>query len=71
MTKDKKVSDNIKNTIKSKYNTVTECARLNGINHKYLNNTINKISHGQYPSIKFLKEIAQICNCDFTDFFRV
>lgn len=69
--KDKLVAENIRNKIKTKYTTVTECAKTNGINHKYLNNTINKISHGQYPSIKFLKEIAQICDCDFTDFFRV
>lgn len=71
MEKDKNISKNIRKMIKNNYPSVAECARKNQLNDRYLNNTISKISHGQYPSIKFLKKIAEMCGCDFTDFFKI
>lgn len=68
---DEHISDNIKKKIKNKYKTVTQCARNNGMTPAYLNNTIGKIKKGIYPSIRRIKEIAIICECDFTEFFEV
>jgi hypothetical protein len=62
-------SEKIKNKILLKYPSVSECARKNGINEKYLNNIICRVKKGIYPSIKRLEEISEMASCNVRDFF--
>lgn len=67
---DIKVSENIKKIVREKYKTGTACAEKLGMSSRALNDSINNIKSNRYPSIKFLKKIAEACDCDITDFFR-
>lgn len=68
---DEKISKNIKKIMREKFGTGTECAKLLGVSARSLNDSINKIKNGHYPSVKQLKRIAKVCECEITDFFKV
>lgn len=65
------VAENFNKIIKSKYNTVVECSIENFKSNKYLTNTISRVRKGRYPSVSRIKELAKICDCEFTDFFKI
>lgn len=65
------ISKNIKKIIKEKFGTGTECAKVLGVSARSLNDSINKIKLGKYPSVKQLKRIAKVCDCEITDFFKL
>ncbi|MGL4954311.1 MAG: helix-turn-helix domain-containing protein [Cetobacterium sp.] len=68
---DEKISKNIKNIMRNKFGTGTKCAEVLGVSPRSLNDSINKIKQNKYPSIKQLKRIASVCDCEITDFFKV
>lgn len=68
---DGKISRNIQKIIKEKFRTGTECAKAMGVSARSLNDSVNKIKLGKYPSVKQLKRIANVCECEITDFFKV
>lgn len=65
------IAENFNRIIKTKYKTVSECSIENFDSQKYLTNTISKIRRGLYPSIPRIKELAKICDCEFTEFFNI
>ena len=65
------IAENFNKIIKTKYKTVSECSIENFNSQKYLTNTISKIRKGLYPSIPRIKELAKICDCEFTEFFNI
>lgn len=65
------ISENIRIIIKENYGTVSNLAKKLKISPQALNDSIADIKKGKYPSIKKLKKIAQTCNCDITDFFKM
>lgn len=65
------IADNFNKLIKNKYKTVVECSIENFNSPKYLTNTISGIRKGRYPSIPRIKEIAEICDCEFIEFFKI
>lgn len=68
---DLKISENFKKILKEKYKTVKECSVAGEWGEKYLTNTISKIKNGKYPTIDQIKKIAELCDCDFVDFFKI
>ena len=71
MTIDEKISKHLREIIKNKFGTIKNAAIDLKMNERYLENLVHKIKKGEYPSVKRLKEIAKICDCEFTDFFKV
>lgn len=71
MTVDEKISKNLRNIIKNKFGNMKNAAIQLEINERYLENIVYKIKIGEYPSMKKLKEIAKVCDCEITDFFKV
>ena len=65
------IAENFNRIIKTKYKTVVECSIENFNSQKYLTNTIYAIKQGKYPSIPRIKELAKICDCEFTEFFNI
>lgn len=68
---DEQVSENIRMIIKKKYGTATNLARKLRITPQALNGSVADIKKGKYPSVKKLKKIAKICDCEITDFFKL
>lgn len=68
---DFKISENFKKIIKKKYKTVKECSLAGTWGEKYLTNAIGRIKNGKYPTIEQIKKIAELCDCNFIDFFQV
>lgn len=68
---DLKISENFKKIIKENYKTVKECSLAGKWGEKYLTNAIGKIKNGKYPTIDQIKKIAELCNCNFIDFFQI
>lgn len=67
----KRVAENIKKCIKNKYKTIKDCSIKNFNSKHYLNNLISEMrTKEKYPTVKRLQEIAEICDCDFIDFFK-
>ena len=65
------IAEKFNELIKKKYKTVMECSEKNFQSKKLLTNTISKIRQGEYPSITRIKEIAAVCDCEFTEFFKI
>lgn len=71
MTIDEVVSINIKKHLKNKFGNIKIAAEQLNMNKRYLENTIYKIKNGSYPSMKKIKKIAEVCECEITDFFKI
>lgn len=71
MSTDEKISKHLRNIIKNKFGNMKNAAVKLNMNERYLENIVYKIKKGEYPSIKKLKEIASVCDCEITDFFKV
>lgn len=71
MTTDEKVSKHLRDLLKNKFGNIKNAAIKLKMNERYLENIVYKIKKGEYPSMKKLKEIAKICECEITDFFKV
>lgn len=71
MNTDEKISKHLRNIIKNKFGNMKNAAIKLEMNERYLENIVYKIKKGEYPSIKKLKEIANVCDCEITDFFKV
>lgn len=71
MTVDEKVSKKIKEKLKEKFGNIKIAAENLNMNKRYLENTIYKIKNGSYPSMKKIKKMAEICECEITDFFNI
>ncbi|MGL4572929.1 MAG: hypothetical protein ACRCVJ_17915 [Clostridium sp.] len=71
MSTDEKISKHLRTIIKNKFGNMKNAAVKLKMNERYLENIVYKIKIGEYPSIKKLKEIAKVCECEITDFFKV
>lgn len=71
MSTDEKISKHLRNIIKNKFGNMKNAAVKLSMNERYLENIVYKIKKGEYPSIKKLKEIASVCDCEITDFFKL